>query len=111
MTNIIGPRKVIIYRDRCGREPFTIWLKSIKNPKSSKRIWMRLHKLEKGIYGDCKQVGEGVIEQRIFYGPGYRVYFAEDGNNIVVLLGGNKNSQQNDIERARDYWKAYKGCR
>ena len=65
-------------------------------------------RLESGHYGDCKPVGEGVIELRFFFGPGYRVYFGEDGDTIVVLLcGGDKGNQNSDIRQAQDYWKEY----
>jgi putative addiction module killer protein len=61
------------------------------------------------LYGDCEPVGEGVSELRIFLGPGYRVYFGEEGDNIVVLLsGGDKGSQDKDIKAAMDFWKEYK---
>lgn len=58
---------------------------------------------------NCEPVGEGVLELRIFFGPGYRVYFGEDEGHIVVLLcGGDKSSQKRDIQTAKDYWKEYK---
>ena len=67
-----------------------------------------MRRLERGLYGDCEPVGEGVLELRMFFGPGYRVYFGEDAENIVVLLcGGNKVSQKQDIRAAKKYWKDY----
>lgn len=60
--------------------------------------------------GDCEPVGEGVNELRMFFGPGYRVYIGEEGNNIVVLLcGGDKSTQTKDIETAKLYWKEHTG--
>jgi len=67
-----------------------------------------MQKLKQGIYGDYKLLGEGVSELRIFFGPGYRVYLGEYKHKIVILLGGDKDSQKNDIQRAKDYWKEYK---
>jgi putative addiction module killer protein len=68
-----------------------------------------LEHLAQGHYGDYKAVGEGVYELRFFFGSGYRVYFAEDGNTIVVLLlGGDKGSQSKDITKAQRYWKDYR---
>ena len=68
----------------------------------------RLLRLEQGNYGDFKPVGEGVNELRFFFGAGFRVYFAEDGDTLVVLLcGGDKDSQSRDIQQAQAYWQEY----
>ena len=65
--------------------------------------------MELGNFGDSKGVGEGVLECRINYGPGYRVYYGRDGDELVILLvGGAKKHQQADIERAQGYWADYK---
>lgn len=67
------------------------------------RIQVRIDRLEMGHYGDVEPVGEGVSELRIFYGPGYRVYFVERGNVVVILLlGGDKGTQQADIAKAKE---------
>lgn len=99
------PKEVIIYIDGNGKEPYTKWLNGLRDPRIRRRIVIRTNKLKEGIYGDCEPVGEGVSELRIFSGPGYRVYIGEHGNKIVVLLGGDKDSQQKDIQQARDYWQ------
>jgi putative addiction module killer protein len=68
-----------------------------------------MDRLEKGNFGNCKPVGEGVLELKINFGPGYRLYFAEDGPNIIVLLiGGDKSTQSKDIKSAQNYWEHYK---
>jgi putative addiction module killer protein len=68
----------------------------------------RLRRLELGHYGDFKSVGAGVNELRFFFGAGYRIYFAEDGDTIVVLLcGGDKDSQRRDMQKAQAYWQEY----
>ncbi len=70
---------------------------------------MRLDRLEQGNFGDCKAVGDGVLELRMDFGPGYRVYFAEDGPDVVLLLlGGDKSTQDKDIETAKTYWREYR---
>lgn len=102
------PKEVISYADVNGREPFTEWLYGLRDSEGRRRILIRMQRLKKGIYGDCESVGEGVTELRMFFGPGYRVYLGEHGNKIVVLLGGDKDSQRNDIQRAKDYWKEYR---
>lgn len=108
MANSDKAKSVIVYRDPAGNEPFTNWLNSLRDPRTRRRILQRLLRVESGHYGDFKPVGEGVNELRLFFGAGYRVYFGEDGDKIVVLLtGGDKSSQQRDIQQAQAYWKEY----
>lgn len=103
------PQTVIVYRDPAGAEPFTDWLHSLRDSRTRRRILQRLFRLESGNFGDCKPVGGGVSELRLFFGPGYRVYFGRDRGSIVVLLcGGDKSSQRRDIRQAQAYWKEYK---
>lgn len=108
MTSADNPKTVIVYHDQSGSEPFSDWLNRLRDPITRRRILKRLMRLEHGHYGDFKQIGSGVNELRFFFGAGYRVYFGEDGNTIVVLLcGGDKDSQSRDIRRARAYWQEY----
>ena len=73
------------------------------------RIEARLTTVATGTFGDAEPVGEGVTELRIHWGPGYRVYFARIGQVIVLLLcGGDKTTQQRDIDRAKEYFENYK---
>ena len=72
------------------------------------RIQARVLRFSTGNLGDHKSVGGGVWEARLMLGPGYRIYFGKDGNSIIVLLtGGEKSSQSQDISGARDYWQDY----
>ncbi|MEW6236907.1 MAG: type II toxin-antitoxin system RelE/ParE family toxin [Candidatus Omnitrophota bacterium] len=100
-----------IYRTENGKEPFLDWLNTLrkKDKPSFFRIRDRLNRIaEQGNYGDYKAVGEGVYELRFFFGSGYRVYFGEDGETIVLLLcGGGKSSQRQDIKKAKEYWSLY----
>jgi putative addiction module killer protein len=99
---------VIVYRDVHGREPFTEWLNALRHPPFRRRILRRLLRLETGNFGDYKSVGSGVYELRFFFGSGYRVYFGQTGNTLVILLcGGDKSSQRTDIRKAQEYWQEY----
>ena len=91
-----------------AKEPFSDWLSGLDSTVRG-RIRSRLDRLEQqGHYGDYKSVGDSVYELRFFFGSGYRIYFAEDGDTIVLLLsGGDKNSQDKDILQAKTYWKRY----
>lgn len=105
---VLVPKTVIIYQTPVGTEPFTIWLNHLRDAGIRRRILSRLLRLEQGNYGDFKPVGAGVNELRFFFGPGYRVYFGEDGDTVVVLLcGGDKSSQASDIQQAQAYWQEY----
>jgi putative addiction module killer protein len=84
-------------------EEFSRWLHRLKNDNAAARILVRIRRAELGNLGDCRSVGGGVMEMRVDYGPGYRVYVARQGDSIVVLLcGGDKRTQQRDIKRARE---------
>ena len=103
-------RELEFYRTQNGREPFTEWFESIRDKNVLNRIERRINRLESGNLGDCSPVGEGVFELRLHFGPGYRIYFGEVANTVIVLLcGGDKSSQQRDIERAKTYGLEYKG--
>jgi putative addiction module killer protein len=108
VTDATIPKRVIVYAKKSGKEPFTEWLYSLRDVMGRKRILARVSRLQQGHYGDCEPVGEGVSELRLFFGSGYRVYFGEQNNQIVVLLcGGDKGNQDKDIEQAKAYWKEY----
>ena len=78
------------------------WIYGLRDDRARYRINARVKRLEKGNPGDVKSVGEGISEMRIDYGPGYRVYFKDTGREIIILLcGGDKSTQQADIEKAR----------
>jgi len=82
-------------------EVFGKWLDGLKDIHARARILVRIQRLEAGNAGDVKPVGSGVSEMRIDYGPGYRVYFCQQGREIVILLaGGTKRTQSTDIQRA-----------
>jgi len=79
-----GRRTLTIYAEASGKRPFTDWIQSLRDAGVRNRIRARLDRVEEGNLGDCRSVGDGVRELRMFFGPGYRVYFGEDGADIVV---------------------------
>ncbi len=88
------PIEIQYYRSQNGRQPFTEWFESIRDKNTQQRIDKRLARLEDGNLGDCQSVGGGVFELRLHFGPGYRVYFGQIKNTLVLLLcGGDKKSQ------------------
>ena len=102
------PKEIRIYLTEHGRAPFTEWLTALRDSRARAKIRVRLDRVSLGNLGDYHSVGEGVQELRIDYGPGYRVYFGQEGTTIVLLLcGGDKSTQTRDIETAQIYWKEY----
>jgi putative addiction module killer protein len=82
---------------------FVTWLAALRDDQARGRILKRLDRAGKGNLGDVGSVGEGISEMRIHYGPGYRLYFVNRGSQIIVLLcGGDKSGQRDDIEEAKD---------
>jgi putative addiction module killer protein len=97
------------YQTRNGLKPISEWFDNLDDAIARARILARLDRLVAGLRGDCKSVGGGVSELRVDHGPGYRVYFAQHGASLVILLcGGDKRTQAKDIELAHAYWKDYK---
>jgi len=85
---------------------FTEWFDSLRDKRAKARIQVRIDRMGLGNFGDVAPVGEGVSELRIFYGPGYRVYFVQEGEVLVILLsGGDKSTQAKDISKAKELAK------
>jgi putative addiction module killer protein len=96
------------YLDSSGRSPFARWFDGLNAPAAAK-VTTALTRIEAGNFSSVKGVGAGVFECRIDFGPGYRVYFGKDGDTLVILVaGGSKKHQQEDIQTAHDRWKDYK---
>jgi len=94
------------YLTPAGRDPFKDWLADLADRMARARILARVGRMAGGNFGDCKPLAGGVWELRIDHGPGYRVYYAKAGARIVLLLvGGDKRRQQQDIETALAYWQ------
>lgn len=85
----------------CTTDVFDKWLRKLRDAQARARILVRIKRLSLGNPGDVKLVGEGVLELRVDYGPGYRVYYVQRGAELIVLLaGGDKSSQEQDIAKA-----------
>jgi putative addiction module killer protein len=99
---------VLEYLDRTGSSPFAAWFRSFDAAAAAK-VTTALQRLELGNFSNVKGVGAGVFEYRIYFGPGYRVYFGKDGDTVVILLaGGTKKRQDKDIADAHERWADYK---
>ena len=100
--------EILVYETKDGFVPYDDWFLGLKDTKAAQKVSKAIARIEEGNLGDVKPVGKGVMERRIFYGPGYRIYFGQDGNKVVILLtGGSKKRQNNDIDTAHRYWADY----
>jgi putative addiction module killer protein len=105
----VRPRELRRYVADDGRVPFGEWLDGLRDLRTRAVIDKRLTRVSLGNFGDHRSVGDGVQELRIDFGPGYRVYFAEHGQTVVLLLcGGDKSTQTADIARAKEFWSQWK---
>ena len=103
-----APREVQIYETAAGKIPFEEWLTELKDATGRALIQKRINRVRIGNMGQNRSVGDGVWELKVDFGPGYRVYYGEDGPFLVVLLcGGDKGSQDRDIAKAKEYWRDY----
>ncbi|MGH9343671.1 MAG: type II toxin-antitoxin system RelE/ParE family toxin [Terriglobia bacterium] len=101
--------EIVHYQKENGHYPFSEWLSALRDRMAKARIDMRLHQVESGNLGGTKPVGEGVMELRVHVGAGYRVYCGRHGQSWIVLLcGGDKDSQSKDIARAKVFWADWK---
>ena len=101
-------RKAKNYRNAAGKSPFREWILRKLDGDVRNRINARIRRIEEnGNYGDCEPVGSGVYELKLDTGPGYRVYFGIDGDQIILLGGGAKDTQDSDIRKAQECWGNY----
>jgi putative addiction module killer protein len=99
-------RHLVHYLTADYKDPFDKWFKSLGSP-INKKVAVRLDRAEEGNLGDHAPVGNGVWEMRIDWGPGPRIYYGEDGDDLVLLTGGTKATQAKDIATAKEYWSDY----
>jgi len=101
------PREIRIFESSAGKKPFSDWMETLVDQAVYGVILTRIDRVEDGNFGDCDPVGSGLHELRIDVGPGYRVYFGEDGEFVILLGGGKKRSQARDIAKAKKCWEEY----
>jgi putative addiction module killer protein len=95
-----------------GEDPYSAWLMALNDRHARARVAVRIGRMTSGNFGDVKPVGEGVWEARIDWGPGYRVYYAQAGKRLILLLcGGDKRKQQADIEASQQFWADWQSRR
>ncbi len=98
------PREVLVCQSDDGSEPFSDWLDTL-DARTEAIVLARIDRVELGNLGNHASVGAGVSELRIDFGPGYRVYFGQVGNEIHLIRGGNKQRQAQDIQAAQRFWR------
>ncbi|MCY4047499.1 MAG: type II toxin-antitoxin system RelE/ParE family toxin [Candidatus Dadabacteria bacterium] len=102
------PKIVVGYKKKDGKSPFSDWLSKIDD-NAARKVQRGISNMRQGNFSNAESVGQGVSEYKIHFGPGYRIYFGMDGENLVILLGGGtKKRQGRDIEMAKGLWREYK---
>lgn len=100
--------RIVEYLDQRGRSPFATWFEGV-SAEAAAKITAALYQVGAGNWGNTKGVGGGVFERKVDFGPGYRIYFGKEGENLVILLGGStKQRQQQAIAAARERWTDYR---
>ena len=103
-------RKVEAYRSNSGKWYFDEWFDSLP-PSAQAEVAKRLKRVESGLLGDSKPIGDGVSELRIHLGAGYRIYYGQDDVLVLLLAGSDKSGQERTIKLAKDLWKEYKATK
>lgn len=104
-----APRKIEHYLLPNGIDPFAEWMKTLRDRQARAKIHVRIDRLQSGNFGDVRSIGSGLSELRVDVGPGYRVYFGQVDEVVVLLLcGGDKTTQTKDIIVAKAYWADHK---
>lgn len=102
-------RRVDYYSTLSGKQPAREWLLGVKDVLTQAVLFKRIRQAGKGNFGKTRHVGDGVSELKINFGPGYRIYYGIYRDELIlILMGGNKSTQQKDIRKARAYWLEWK---
>ncbi len=106
----VRPRTVRVYALPGGGEPFLEWLTELRVEKARSAILARIDRLRSGNFGDHKRLTGNLYELRIHFRPGYRVYFGDlEGDIVILLCGGTKKTQRQDIRKAQSFWEEFGG--
>jgi putative addiction module killer protein len=101
-------RKILYYKTILAAQPFRDWRTGVTDKDTKAAIDARIARLRGGNFGDSRPIGGGASENRVDFGPGYRIYYGVSGDDIVLLCAGDKSTQGADIERAKTYWTDFK---
>lgn len=102
-------RSVEYFKTLSGKEPARDWLTNIKDKLTQAILYKRIRQAGEGQFGKSRNLGDGVWELKIDYGPGYRVYYAIHGDELIlILMSGSKSTQSADIKKAKTYWMQWK---
>jgi putative addiction module killer protein len=104
----VRERRVLSYKTTGSSFPYREWRNSLSDEDTELAADVRITRLSVGNFGDSRPIGGGAFESRIDFGPGYRIYYGIDGDEVILLCGGDKSTQAADIFRAKGYWKDYK---
>ena len=102
------PLNAIVYKTPKGVEPYSVFVDGLRDRQAAAKIKARVSRAEMGNLGNHRTVGRGVIELKIDFGPGYRIYAALHGKDIVLLGAGDKSTQDQDIAKSHVYWDQYR---
>lgn len=103
------PRSIDYYKTRTGKEPAKEWLSSVKDTLTQAILYKRIRQAGLGQFGKARNLGDGIWELKVDYGPGYRLYYGIHGDELIlILMGGSKRTQTADIKKARAYWIDWK---
>jgi putative addiction module killer protein len=100
--------EVLYYKTALDALPFREWRNRLEDDDVKAAIDARIARFRGGNFGNSRSLGGGITENKIDFGPGYRIYYGVDGNKIVLLCAGDKSTQTPDIERAKRHWDDYK---
>jgi putative addiction module killer protein len=104
----VRERTVLFYKTASNVYPFREWRNRVADDDARAAIDARIARFRGGNFGDSRPIGGGASESRIDFGPGYRIYYGADGDNVVLLCAGDKSTQTADIPRAKKCWLDYK---